>query len=413
VKAASMQASTNDESLWHTTIGEFCDRFGGTVQTGPFGSQLHASDYSEDGVPVVMPQDMVDGEVSCKNIARVSQHHVDRLDRHKLRVGDIVFSRRGDVSRFAVVTGREEGWLCGTGSIRIRLNSPEIDTRYLRRFLQQETIGNWLRHNATGVTMPNLNTEIIRGIPFVYPPLDEQRRIAAILDQADDLRRKRREGLEPLHSLPAALLKETFGDLKKADLFTIGRLDTLVRQGDRINYGVVQPGSEAPRGVPLIRVENVVDDDFSIPKLKHISVQIEAKYSRSRLRGDEILVACVGSIGAVALTQSAQAGFNIARAVARIPIDAQKADRVFVAEYIKSGDAQNYFRSETRTVAQPTLNIKQLCETPIPIPPLDLQRAFAARVAEIDALKAHQRAHLAKLDALFTCLQHHAFRGEL
>src|SRR5262249_22349713 len=153
---------------------------------------------------------------------------------------------------------------------------------------------------------------------------------------------------------------------------TVQRLDELIRRDDRINYGVVQPGPEVEQGIPLVRVENVVDEDFSRSNLKHISPQIEAQYSRSRLNGDEILVACVGSIGAVALAQPDHRGFNIARAVARIPVDPMKAERIFIAEYLKSPKTQAYFKSETRAVAQPTLNIKQLCETRLPVPPLSV-----------------------------------------
>jgi type I restriction enzyme S subunit len=191
------------------------------------------------------------------------------------------------------------------------------------------------------------------------------------------------------------------------------RLGKLIRGNDRINYGVVQPGPDKEAGVPLVRVENIVAGSFERSSLKIISPEIEAQYRRSRLRGDEILVACVGSIGAVALANEEMRGFNIARAVARVPIDPSKADRVYIAECLRLGKTQNYFKSETRTVAQPTLNIKQLCETPLPIIPIDLQRAFAARVAEIDKLKAQHRAHLQKLDALFASLQYRAFRGEL
>src|SRR5205814_1124299 len=86
-----------------TTVGWVCDHFGGDVQTGPFGSQLHASDYVDDGIPIVMPQDMDDGRIVIRKIARVEQSHVVRLDRHIVRKGDIVFSRRGGVARFAVV----------------------------------------------------------------------------------------------------------------------------------------------------------------------------------------------------------------------------------------------------------------------------------------------------------------------
>jgi type I restriction enzyme S subunit len=159
-----------------------------------------------------MPQDMSDGLIICDRIARVSDQFVRELERHKLQPGDIVFSRRGDVSRFAIATESEQGWLCGTGSIRIRLNCPSVDIQYLRRFLQQEAVGDWLRHNAKGVTMANLNTDIIRSIPLVLPPLAEQRRIAAILDQADDLRRKRREAIARLWDVRSTIFIETFGD---------------------------------------------------------------------------------------------------------------------------------------------------------------------------------------------------------
>ena len=158
-------------SQWATTLGELCDRFGGGIQTGPFGSQLHVSDYAEDGTPVVMPQDLHDGIIVCDRIARVPAQVVAKLPRHSLRFGDVVFSRRGDVTRFAVVTHEQEGWLCGTGCIRIRINCREVNIPFFRRYLQQGSVGGWLKHHAKGVTMPNLNTDIVRELPFVYPPL--------------------------------------------------------------------------------------------------------------------------------------------------------------------------------------------------------------------------------------------------
>ena len=250
-------------------------------------------------------------------------------------------------------------------------------------------------------------------IEIPFPPLAEQRRIAAILDQADDLRRKRREALNSLNSLIPALLARTLEAQSPTILSKTVQLESLVRDDDRINYGVVQPGAETEDGVALIRVESVVANDFRLHLLKKIDPNIEAQYKRSRLKGDEILVACVGSIGAIAYASPTQKGFNIARAVARVPVDPTKADRTYVAEYLRTPKAQSYFRSEIRAVAQPTLNIKQLCETPLPVPPLAVQRTFAARVAEIDKLKVAHRAHLTHLDSLFASLQHRAFRGEL
>ena len=105
-------------------------------------------------------------------------------------------------------------------------------------------------------------------------------------------------------------------------------------------------------------------------------------------------------------------GFNIARAVSRIPVSEQ-VNRVFLASYLRTDFVQRYFTSELRTVSQPTLNIKQICETRVIQPPLDLQQTFATRIASIEALKATHRRALAALDALFAALQQRAFAGQL
>ena len=190
-------------------------------------------------------------------------------------------------------------------------------------------------------------------------------------------------------------------------------LADIVRQDDQINYGVVQPGAESDFGIPLVRVANLVAGDFSEESLKKIEPSIEAQYKRSRLHGDEILVACVGSIGAVALATPELAGANIARAVARIRVDDKKTNRIYVSEFLRLDVTQRYFRAETRAVAQPTLNIKQLSETPIFLPPVSIQREFSGRIAEVARLRAVAAIHLAKLDSLFGSLQHRAFNGKL
>jgi type I restriction enzyme, S subunit len=401
------------QSRWATTIGKVCDEFGGEVQTGPFGSQLHASDYSVDGTPVVMPQDMLDGKIVCDRIARVGPKHVNQLKRHVLRVGDVVYSRRGDVTRFAVVTDAEEGWLCGTGSIRIRLNCPEIEIGYVRRYLQQEPVGKWLKHHAKGVTMPNLNTDVIRSLPFVYPPLAQQRRIAEVLDRAEALRAKRRTALAQLDSLTQSLFLDLFGDpATNSKGFPKKPLASLVGDDDTINYGVVQPGDDFDEGVPLVRVGDLIGGKVRHSDLKRIAPSIEAAYKRSRLRGNEILVSCVGSVGVIALADESVKGFNIARAVARIPL-AETTNRIFMAAYLNTDFVQRYFMNELRTVSQPTLNIKQLSETTVVHPPIEPQREFSRRQGAVEKLRTAQRTSLAELDALFASLQNRAFRGEL
>lgn len=155
---------------WHmSTLGAICDANGGAIQTGPFGSQLHASDYVADGVPVVMPKDISNRRIDAITAARVGREDVQRLARHQLRDGDIVFSRRGDVEKHALIGEAERGWLCGTGCLLVRPGSRRNVAGFLSRSLDLPNIKKWLTQHAVGATMPNLNTGILSAVPVVLP----------------------------------------------------------------------------------------------------------------------------------------------------------------------------------------------------------------------------------------------------
>lgn len=145
-----------------------------SIQTGPFGSQLHKSDYSVEGIPVVMPKDIVDGKLSDESIARVNESHVNRLKRHKIEVGDILYSRRGDVGRCALATKNEEGWLCGTGCLRVTINTDIANPKFIFYQLQKKEIIGWVEKHAVGATMLNLNTSILSDVPIELPNINEQ-----------------------------------------------------------------------------------------------------------------------------------------------------------------------------------------------------------------------------------------------
>ncbi len=168
------------------TLGDLEAESAGVIQTGPFGSQLHASDYSNVGAPVVMPTNIRDLRISTDGIARVSGEHVNRLARHRLRAGDIVYSRRGDVEKCALVRSDQANWLCGTGCLLVRVQGPTVDALCLAYLLSLPSTRAWISQHAVGATMPNLNTEVLREVPILLPPIEEQRGIAATLGALDD-----------------------------------------------------------------------------------------------------------------------------------------------------------------------------------------------------------------------------------
>ncbi|MCO4322298.1 restriction endonuclease subunit S [Aliidiomarina quisquiliarum] len=197
-----------------TTLGEVCAAQNGAIQTGPFGSQLHASDYVETGIPVVMPSNIgPDGGISEDGIARIKQQDADRLSQHKLQIGDVVFSRRGDVTRNALIEPHQVGWLCGTGCLKVRLgNETKADAKFISYCLRLPETKEWLIRHAVGATMPNLNTSILSAVPIQIPPIAEQKKITELLRALDDRINLLRETNTTLEAIAQTLFKSWFVD---------------------------------------------------------------------------------------------------------------------------------------------------------------------------------------------------------
>jgi type I restriction enzyme S subunit len=165
-----------------TTLGAICN---GSLQTGPFGSQLHADEYQDEGIPVLMPKDLVKCKANLSTAARIAPERAEALAKHKLAVGDLLFSRRGDVARFALIDEISAGALCGTGCLKAKPSGAHSSV-FIAHLLQLNVVRAWLEQNAVGQTMPNMNTGILASLPLATPAnKQEQEKIAGILDSVD------------------------------------------------------------------------------------------------------------------------------------------------------------------------------------------------------------------------------------
>lgn len=148
-----------------------------SLQTGPFGSQLHSEDYVTGGTPVVNPSHLSAGRIHADDRVAVDDATANRLAIHRLGLGDIVFARRGEMGRCGVVEAHNVGWLCGTGSLRARLRQDIADPYYLALVFTETRISDVLTVQSVGSTMDNLNTEILGSCHVPIPPLADQRAI--------------------------------------------------------------------------------------------------------------------------------------------------------------------------------------------------------------------------------------------
>jgi type I restriction enzyme S subunit len=176
------------------------------IQIGPFGSQLHASDYVADtcGVPVIMPCDMSEDHVLEGSIARISPEMAAKLSRHKVLPGDILLPRRGELGRRAFIRPEQSGWICGTGSIRIRLQD-SVPARAVFHALSAPQTVSWIESNSVGTTMSNLNSKIVSNIPVMLPKEAKLSRIAEALDSLQDSLQTTQRHINSLGSLKNSL----------------------------------------------------------------------------------------------------------------------------------------------------------------------------------------------------------------
>ncbi|AIZ56626.1 type-1 restriction enzyme MjaXIP specificity protein [Candidatus Methanoplasma termitum] len=152
------------------------------VRIGPFGSLLHAEDYVENGIPLVNPSHIIDGEIVPDMKLTLPLEKYDSLSAYAMQIGDVVLGRRGEIGRCAVVDNGK--YLCGTGSMFIRIEHDYLSVM-LQHLISSEAMRQVLENKAVGTTMMNLNAGTIANLDVFMPPLDLQYRFADFVKQVD------------------------------------------------------------------------------------------------------------------------------------------------------------------------------------------------------------------------------------
>ena len=184
-KQKALPEITDEEKPFELPNGWEYSRFGyysNEIATGPFGSMIHKRDYIDNGVPLINPSHMINSAIQEDIAISVSKGKAKDLASYTLYEHDIVMARRGEMGRCALVTKREEKWLCGTGSFVLRFNKA-LSRTYILLLFKTQYVKNYLGGMSIGTTMTNLNHGILNKMPLLIPPLPEQYRIVARVDE--------------------------------------------------------------------------------------------------------------------------------------------------------------------------------------------------------------------------------------
>lgn len=302
--------------------------------------------------------------------------------------------------------------VCSTDILPVRPR-PGIDRSYLAHFLRQPSMVDFAASRSTGANLPRLSPKALAEFQIPIPPLEEQKRIAAILDQADALRRLRRRALDRLNTLGQAIFHEMFVANADPAWSTIA-VDEVVTNARTGPFGSQLLHSEfVDDGIPVLGIDNVVENRFAWAKPRHISPAKYRELARYTVRPGDVLITIMGTCGRCAVVPS-----DIPTAINTKHICCLTLDRGrILPEYLQSAfllhpDVLQQLGVQAKGAVMPGLNMGIIRGLKLDLPPLALQQAYVERLLSLRGSRDAGERCAERLEALFTSLRHRAFRGD-
>ena len=279
----------------------------------------------------------------------------------------------------------------------------KLDINYLYYIANDEDF--WPKR---GMAQPFIGLGDARKVKIPLPPLAEQKRIAAILDAADALKAKRRDTLAQLDPLIQSTFHEMFINPVRNSDIPSATINTMVYKF--IDYRGKSP-EKSTKGIPLITAKIVKEKEVKAPNEFIPTDSYDAWMRRGIPKPGDVIITTEAPMGEVALVPEFKAAF--AQRLLILQPNRTKVDSVYIMWALTAPfvTCQLQQRSTGSTVTG--IRSSEFKKISLPLPPLPLQRRFAAIVESVEQQKTRLRAHLTELDTLFASLQHRAFNGEL
>jgi type I restriction enzyme S subunit len=377
------------------------------------GDWVESKDQDVDGdVRLVQLADVGDGVFIDKSSRHLTSARATELRCTFLDEGDILIARMPDpLGRACIFPGSAGPSVTVVDVCIVRPHLDEHDPRWLMHCLNSPVMRRQVANYATGSTRSRISRGNLAKVRITVPPLGEQRRIAAILDQADALRAKRREALAHLDDLTQSVFREMFGDLgsetQSRELIPLGDLCT------RITDGTHQSPSWSPDGHPFLFVSNIVSGEIDFDTTKFISDQTyRLLTARCPIEIGDVLYSTVGSYGVPALVRTNEK-FAFQRHIAHIKPNRDLLEPEFLRVMLATPGVRRQADTAARGVAQKTVNLADIKKFSVVAPPIVRQHEFVDLISKIRDLQQMHHAHVAEAHDLFGALQSRAFAGEL
>lgn len=402
-------------------LGDLASKDRGSFVDGPFGSRLKASEYVSVGIPVLRIQNVRPNLYDARDQRYITAEKADALARHDYRPGDVVITKLGDPCCVACQVPREAAaGIIVADVVRFRGQVGRIDHRYLVHFLNSPLARHRVAKAAKGTTRQRVNLSDMKVIQVPLPRLPEQRRIAAILDKADAIRRKRKEAIR----LAEDLLQSTYLELvgsghpdyetwpkrKIADLADPGKGS--MRTGP---FGSTLRHSEfVDSGIAVLGIDNAVQNHFSWSERRFVTPKKYDGLRQYTVKPGDVIITIMGTTGRSAVVPDDIPVAISTKHLATITVNRSLVEPEFLSNAIhRDALVLHQIASTNRGAIMAGLNLGLIKELDIRLPPLDLQRRFAEAVGTIRGSQARMEHLSCAAEDLFDSLADRAFRGEL
>ena len=353
-------------------LGDICEIVSGsTPKTG-------IDEYWDGDVKWITPAELNDDTyIINDSVRKITELAVKKTGLSPFPEGTVILSSRAPIGKVAIAGCK---MYCNQGFKNL-ICSEKIKNKYLYWFLKSNT--DYLKSLGRGATFKEISKGIVSEIEINVPEIRKQVETVAILEKVSEVIALRKQELGALDNLIKARFVEMFGDQE----YEKKRLIELIQEGAGLSYGIVVPGDNVKDGIPMIRPSDFKNGSLSLDNVYRVASEIECKYKKTRLFGDEILVQVIGQPGQVMLSNERCKGMNVTRNLAVIRIDKDKANRLFISHYLSTEEAQFFMFGSTNQSTLKQLPLNKLKELPIPIVPVSKQNQFADFVNQVDKSK--------------------------
>jgi type I restriction enzyme S subunit len=302
-----------------------------------------------------------------------------------------------------------------TELVPLQPDPARLDRHYLCHYLRSQKFVNWISGQVAGAKMPRVSMKILWEHKIPLPSLPDQRRIAAILNRADALRRKRRESIALLEEFLRATFLDMFGDpVTNPKGWPVKKLAKTSCMAPHI--GTIKPAHEDGSQL-VVRVGELGNRFVNLSRCGKITLE-DQKFDRFKLQlGDILLARAIGSqdhLGKASIFQGAEQDVIFDSHVMRLRFNKTYMYPEFFLQWLTShGGRARFMQKAGRTAVQFNINAKQLADIDIPLPPVSIQEKFMRKVKNIFSLTEKYEQSYDSLDAQFNALVQRAFKGEL